>query len=92
MENNDQNTGFNYMQLGIKALRYWYLLVIGGLLGAGVAFYTVRYTIPLYKVDARIMVKDEYTSWGQEYFLPGMELVSTRNRLVNEIGAIRSFP
>tara|TARA_R100001015_G_C4634464_1_gene201013 strand:- start:4277 stop:6430 length:2154 start_codon:yes stop_codon:yes gene_type:complete len=39
-----------------------------------------------------MLVKDEYSSWGQEYFLPGMELVSGRNRLVNEIGIIRSFP
>ncbi|HIA37522.1 MAG TPA: polysaccharide biosynthesis tyrosine autokinase, partial [Flavobacteriales bacterium] len=92
MENNIENTGFNYLQFGIKALRYWYLLIIGALFGVGIAFYQVRYSVPVYKVDARIMVKDEYTSWGQEFFLPGMELVSTRNRLVNEIGSIRSFP
>ena len=37
------------------------------------------------------MLKDEYTAWGQEYFIKGMELVSARNRLTNEIGTISSY-
>src|SRR5690606_28443794 len=73
-------------------LRYWYLVLIG-LMGAMLyAYYQVRYTPATYSTNARMLVKDEYSSWGQEYFLPGMELVSGRNRLVNEIGIIRSFP
>jgi tyrosine-protein kinase Etk/Wzc len=62
-----------------------------GLLGGlAYSFYKVRYTPPTYSVNSRMLVKDEYSSWGQEYFLPGMELVSGRNRLVNEIGIIQS--
>ena len=76
---------FNY------TLRYWYLLLIGLICGVSYAYYKVRYTPPTYSVNSRMLVKDEYSSWGQEYFLPGMELVSERNRLVNEIGMIRSF-
>src|SRR5690554_376812 len=73
-------------------LRYWYLLLIG-LMGAMLyAYYQVRYTPATYSTNSRMLVKDEYSSWGQEYFLPGMELVSSRNRLVNEIGIMKSFP
>ena len=73
-------------------LRYWYLLLIG-LMGAMLyAYYQVRYTPATYSTNSRMLVKDEYSSWGQEYFLPGMELVSSRNRLVNEVGIIKSFP
>jgi capsular exopolysaccharide synthesis family protein len=73
-------------------LRYWYFVLIGLLGGVIYAYYQVRYTPASYSTDARMLVKDEYSSWGQEYFLPGMELVSSRNRLVNEIGIIKSFP
>ncbi|MFT6167648.1 MAG: capsular exopolysaccharide synthesis family protein, partial [Vicingaceae bacterium] len=74
------------------AIKYWYLIFIGLLGGLIYAFYQVRYTPPAYSVNSRMLVKDEHSSWGQEYFLPGMELVSGRNRLINEIGVIRSFP
>ncbi|MBI2268847.1 MAG: polysaccharide biosynthesis tyrosine autokinase [Bacteroidetes bacterium] len=75
-----------------KSIKYWYLFVIALVLSYSIAYYKVRYNIPTYNVNARILIKDEFSSWGQEYFLHGMELVSARNRLVNEIGIIRSFP
>lgn len=73
-------------------LRYWFLIVLGVAMGALYAYYQVRYTQATYKTSSRMLVKDEYSSWGQEYFLPGMELVSSRNRLVNELGIIKSYP
>jgi capsular exopolysaccharide synthesis family protein len=73
-------------------LRYWYIVLIGLIIGLIYAFFQVRYTPSTYSVNSRMLVKDEYSSWGQEYFLPGMELVSGRNRLINEIGVIRSSP
>ena len=76
----------------IYIIRYWYLVVIGLLAGISYAFYQVRYSVPTYSTNSRMLVKDEYSSWGQEYFLPGMELVNSRNRLVNEIGIIKSLP
>ena len=90
-----ENTGLNIDKLKVylfKGLRYWYVIAITLLIGIGFGIYEVRYNIPQYTVDGRVLVKDEYSSWGQEYFLPGMELVSGRNRLVNEIGIIKSYP
>ena len=86
-----------YLQIDPKVyvgylIRYWYLLVLGLAFGAAFAFYNVRYSKATYTTSARMLVKDEYSSWGQEYFLPGMELVSGRNRLINEIGIIKSYP
>ena len=75
----------------LLTLNYWYIIIIGLAIGYSISYYKVRYLVPQYKVDSRIIVKDEYSSWGQEYFLPGMELVSSRNRLINEIGIIKSF-
>jgi tyrosine-protein kinase Etk/Wzc len=95
MQGNKQN-GSNFQidpkVLLLYVLRYWYLVVIGLVGGVVYAYFQVRYTPPTFSVSSRMLVKDEYSSWGQEYFLPGMELVSGRNRLVNEIGVIRSFP
>ena len=73
-------------------LRYWYFLVLGLGISCAYSFYTVRYSKATYTTSARMLVKDEHSSWGQEYFLPGMELVSGRNRLINEIGIIKSYP
>jgi len=75
-----------------KAIRHWYILVIALIIAVLYSIWNIRYTPKQYSVSARILVKDEYSSWGQEYFLPGMELVSNRNRLVNELGSIKSFP
>ncbi len=75
-----------------KAINAWYLFVIGLMISGVYSWYKVRYSVPVYAVDARLLVKDEYSSWGQEYFLPGMELVSSRNRLINEVGILKSFP
>ena len=73
-------------------IRYWYLILIGLTIGIVYAFYKVRYFPATYTTTSRMLVKDEYSSWGQEYFLPGMELVSGRNRLINEVGIIKSYP
>ena len=87
-----QTQSIDYKVYFYKAIRYWYILVIALILASLYSVWKIRYTPEQYSVSARILVKDEYSSWGQEYFLPGMELVSNRNRLVNEVGTIKSFP
>ena len=82
----------NFRVLWIYIIRYWYLVIISLVCSLAYAYYQIRYTPATYSVNSRMLVKDEYSSWGQEYFLPGMELVSGRNRLINEIGLIKSYP
>ncbi|MFN7013109.1 MAG: hypothetical protein ACK4ON_02440, partial [Bacteroidia bacterium] len=88
-ENINIHVILSYLNKGIK---YWYLPVLALLIGFALAYYKVRYHVPQYEASGRILVKDEYSSWGQEYFVKGLELVSARNRLVNEIGILKSFP
>jgi tyrosine-protein kinase Etk/Wzc len=41
-----------------KYLRYWYLFVIGGILGLGAAyFYCLYYTVPQYSISSTILLK-----------------------------------
>ena len=82
---------FDFKALGARMLKYWYLFVVSLLIGWVVSYYTVRYSVPVYKTYGKTLLKDEYSAWGEEYFIKGMELVSARNRLVNEVGIISSY-
>lgn len=88
-----QNKNFElFISYLTKGVKFWYIPLLFILIGGAIAFYKVRYFVPQFEASGRILVKDEYSSWGQEYFVKGLELVSSRNRLVNEIGIIKSFP
>jgi tyrosine-protein kinase Etk/Wzc len=82
---------FDFKALGARMIKYWYLFVISFIVAFVLSYYKVRYSIPVYKTYGKALLKDEYTAWGQEYFIKGMELVSARNRLTNEIGTISSY-
>lgn len=76
----------------LKSIKYWYVFVFAIVLSYFLAFYKVRYSVPAYSVNARVLIKDDFSTPGSSLFLPGMELLNTRNRLINEIGIIKSFP
>lgn len=40
-------------------LRYWYLFLLGPILGLGAAFLYLRYTTPLYEIKTSLLIKDE---------------------------------
>ncbi|MGE3654362.1 MAG: polysaccharide biosynthesis tyrosine autokinase, partial [Flavobacteriales bacterium] len=82
---------FDFKALGARMLKFWYLFVICFVIGFILSFYNIRYSVPTYKTYSKVLLKDEFSSWGQEYFLQGMELVSARNRLSNEVGMISSY-
>lgn len=94
MSSSDNNTGLQIdPRIFLSYLwKYWYIIFVGLALGGSYSYYHIRYTPATYQANSRMLLKDEYSSWGQEYFLPGMELVSVRNRLINEIGILKSFP
>ncbi|HEY9083417.1 MAG TPA: polysaccharide biosynthesis tyrosine autokinase [Vicingaceae bacterium] len=82
---------FDFKALGARMLKYWYLFALSLLIGWVVSYYKIRYSVPIYKTYGKTLLKDEYSAWGEEYFIKGMELVSARNRLTNEIGIISSY-
>lgn len=94
MSNNKEINGiesFDFKALGARMLKYWYLFLIALTIGGVKSFYEIRYSVPMYSTYGKALLKDEYSSWGQEYFIKGMELVSTRDRIANVIGLISSF-
>ena len=82
---------FDFKALGARMLKYWYLFAIALIIGTSISYYKVRYSVPVYKTYGKALLKDEYSSWGQEYFIKGMELVSARSRISNEVGLISSY-
>lgn len=94
MDNNAQKNiieSFDFKALGARMLKYWYLFALSLIIGFVVSYYKIRYSVPLYKTYGKTLLKDEYSAWGEEYFIKGMELVSARNRLTNEVGIISSY-
>lgn len=74
-----------------RLIKNWYLFALSLLIAYGYAYYKVRYSPNIYSTYAKVLVKSEYSSWGQEYFLRGLELVSARNTFKDEIGIILSY-
>ena len=72
--------------------RFWYLVLIGLVISLAISFYKMRYESPTYSVSSRLLVKDEYSSWGQDYFIKGTDLVSSGSNMMNEFGIIKSLP
>jgi len=53
------NDNFNeFKKVGKKLLRKWYVLVIVLALSIGVAYYYTKSTVPVYNVEASVLVKD----------------------------------
>src|SRR3989344_256584 len=74
-----------------RIIKYWYLFVFSIGIAYTYSYYTNRYSHNIYNAYAKVLVKSEYSSWGQEYFLKGLELVSARNTFNDEIGIISSY-
>lgn len=94
MESKDSKNAiesFDFKALGARMLKFWYLFALSLLIGYVVSYYKIRYSVPTYKTYGKALLKDEYSSWGQEYFIKGMELVSARSRISNEVGLISSY-
>ncbi|MCB0397834.1 MAG: polysaccharide biosynthesis tyrosine autokinase [Flavobacteriales bacterium] len=88
----EESSSFDIKSFLVRCLQYWYFFLIAIVLSLLFSFYKARYSEASYGVSTTILVNDEYSSWGREYFLHGMELVSARGRLVNEVGILKSFP
>ena len=90
-----ENFGLNLEQIKVyffKGMRLWYIILICLILGLSFSFYKARYNVPTYKVNGRVLVKEEWKGYGADNFLPGMEVVNQRSNITNNIGIIKSFP
>jgi tyrosine-protein kinase Etk/Wzc len=49
----------DFKKLLATTLRYWYLPVLGVLLGLGTAFLYLKFTTPMYKISSKLLIKDD---------------------------------
>lgn len=84
-----KNDTINIMgELMNRFLPYWPVFVLSVVLCFSLAFLKLRYTVPLYKASATILLKDEET--GMESVLNALEGKKSKKNVENEIEIIRS--
>ncbi len=72
--------------------KFWYLPVIVIIIALSIAWWKVKYAVPLYTVKGSIQVKDKSTyTYGSQSFLQGMNLFSSFKNISNEIAVINSY-
>src|SRR5678815_3981755 len=77
-------------QLVSKYLPYWPLFLLALLLGSGIAFTYLRYTIPIYEANATIIIKDEKKGNEDSKLTESLDLISSKKIVENEIEIIQS--
>jgi tyrosine-protein kinase Etk/Wzc len=83
---------FSIQNVVNKVIQYWWLFVLCIVLALGAAFVYLRYSTPLYKVQAKILVKDSKKGGG----ISGMEVFSElglmggQNSVDNEVELLKS--
>jgi tyrosine-protein kinase Etk/Wzc len=73
----------------LKYLKYWPLFIISSLIAYASAYLIIRYSEPLYKVNALIMIKD--AGGTESSFLSELRLFKENKKLANEIAIIGSY-
>jgi tyrosine-protein kinase Etk/Wzc len=77
-------------QLVSKYVPYWPLFLFALLLGAAIAFFYLKYTIPLYQANASIIIKDEKKGNEDSKLTESLDLISSKKIVENEIEIIQS--
>lgn len=73
-------------------IRFWYLLLLGIVLGVMGAYFITRYTTRVYTVSASIIVREGVENAGAEFLYKGNPLVSPYRNFYNELYIMRSYP
>jgi len=71
-----------------KYLPFWPVFALATIVCFGITFLKLRYTTPLYKASATIMLKDEET--GMESVIKALEGTESKKNVENEIEIIKS--
>ena len=77
-----------------KILINWYWFVIALFITVSVAYLINRYSEPIYRVNATLMVRDDARGkglTGAENIIEGMEMFTSRMNVQNEMGVLKSF-
>jgi len=96
MDNNlefwqEKEEDFNLKLFLLKYLRYWYWFVIALAVAFGAAFFYLQYTVPIYKVTASLLIKDEKKGMtGGNEMLKELDLFNGSKIVENEMEVLKS--
>lgn len=84
----EKEAPFDLRLFFLKYLRYWYWFVLSVGLTMGLAYWQLRYTVPIYQVSAILLIKDQ-TNTAQE-ILKDAEPSGGNKNVENEIELLKS--
>lgn len=87
---NEDNEDNLIQQLVSKYLPYWPVFLIAVIVGATLAFFYLRYTIPVYEATATIIIKDEKKGNEDSKLMESLDQISSKKIVENEIEIIQS--
>jgi len=86
-----ESPDFNLRETFLKYLYHWPLFLVGVLLALILAFLYVRYSVPVYEVKAKLLIKDEKQGGDQSADdIRRMDLFKSSRIVENEIEVLRS--
>jgi tyrosine-protein kinase Etk/Wzc len=87
----EKEEDFNLRLFLLKYLRYWYWFFIALALALGIAFLYLQYTVPIYKVTASLLIKDEKKGMtGGNEMLKELDLFNGSKIVENEMEVLKS--
>ncbi len=86
-------SGFNldFKRVLSRAIRFWYVIVLFLVAAFTYSFYQNRYTLPVYKISASMLIRESQEKGGAE-LLYKSGLISPYRNYLNEPYIIRSYP
>lgn len=91
--NSEKTESIDLKKMLFKYLRYWYVFTIGTLLCLGIAFLYLRYyTVPLYRVNSTILIKDDNDGTGSAAAaaFSDLSMFKSSKNIDNEIEVLNS--
>ena len=89
---NQSQDGNLFTQIAQTYLPFWPVFVITLFLSGVGTFFYLRYTIPVYQVNAKLLVKDDKNGAGAAQMLDAFDIFGDKKVVDNEIEIIQSSP
>lgn len=87
----EKEEDFNLKLFLLKYLRHWYWFVLALVVALGGAFFYLQFTVPIYKVSASILIKDEKKGiGGGNEMLKELDLFNGNKIVENEMEVLKS--
>ena len=89
---NQSQDGNLFTQIAQTYLPFWPVFVITLFLSGVGTFFYLRYTMPVYQVNAKLLVKDDKNGAGAAQMLDAFDIFGDKKVVDNEIEIIQSSP